>query len=96
MYITDLDFLATQERYKDMLREAEQERLIRAAGIRPGIAGGLYRVAADWLSAQIVRLGIREGQFSKAGPRAEISAYYKIDKNGIVETAKRMLSDHTS
>jgi len=57
MYITDLDFLVTKERYKDMLREAEQERLIRAAGIRPGIAGRLYHVAADWLSTQIIRLG---------------------------------------
>lgn len=57
MYITDLDFLVTQERYKDMLREANQERLIRAAGIGPGRAGRLYRVAADWFSTQIVRLG---------------------------------------
>jgi hypothetical protein len=57
MYFTDFYSLAAQERYKDMLREAEQERLIRAAGIRPGIAGRLYRVAADWFSTQIVRLG---------------------------------------
>jgi len=57
MYITDLDFLATQERYKDMLRDAQQERLIQAAGSGPGITGRLYRVAADWLSTQIVRLG---------------------------------------
>ena len=57
MYITDLDFLATQERYKDLLREAKQERLIQAASIGTGITGRLYRVAADWLSTQIVRLG---------------------------------------
>ena len=57
MYITDLDFLATQERYKDLLREAKQEQLIQAAGIGPGITGRLYRVAADWFSTQIVRLG---------------------------------------
>ena len=57
MYITDLDFLATRERYKDLLREAKQERLIQAAGIGTGITGRLYRVAADWLSTQIVRLG---------------------------------------
>ena len=56
MYVTDLDFLATKERYKDLLREAEQERLIREAGIGPGIAGTLYHIAADWLSTQIVRL----------------------------------------
>jgi hypothetical protein len=56
MTITDLDFLVTRERYKDLLREAEQERLIQAAGIGPGLAGRLYRVAADWLGTQIVRL----------------------------------------
>ena len=33
MYITDLDFLATQERYEDLLREAKQEML----GVRTGI-----------------------------------------------------------
>jgi transketolase len=53
-------------------------------------------IAGEQLDAQIVRLGITEGQFSKAGPRTEIRAYYKIDKNGIVETAKRMLADNPS
>jgi hypothetical protein len=57
MHITDLDFLAAEERYKGLLREAELERLIQAAGIGPGIAGRLYRVAADWFSTQIVHLG---------------------------------------
>jgi hypothetical protein len=57
MYITDLDFLATQERYKDLLREATQERMIQAAGIGPGISGRLYRIAADWFGTQIIRLG---------------------------------------
>ena len=53
-------------------------------------------IAEEKLNAQIVRLGITEGQFSKAGPRTEIRAYYKIDKNGIVETAKRMIADNPS
>jgi transketolase len=51
-------------------------------------------IAEEGPNAQIVRLGITEGQFSKAGPRTDIRAYYKIDKNGIVETAKRMLADN--
>ena len=51
-------------------------------------------IAEEGLNAQIVRLGIKEGQFSKAGPRTDIRAYYKIDKNGIVETTKRMLADN--
>ena len=48
-------------------------------------------IAEAGLSIRLVRLGIPEGQFSKAGPRAELRAYYKIDKNGIVETAKKLL-----
>jgi transketolase len=48
-------------------------------------------IAEAGLTTRFVRLGITEGQFSKAGPRGEIRAYYKIDKNGIAETAKRLL-----
>ena len=48
-------------------------------------------IAEAGLSIRLVRLGIPEGQFSKAGPRAELRAYYKIDKDGIVETAKKLL-----
>jgi hypothetical protein len=36
-------------------------------------------------AAKVLRLGITEGQFSKAGPRKEIRAFYKIDQKGIVE-----------
>jgi len=63
------------------------------------ISGGLGSlvceiIAGEQLNAQIVRLGITEGQFSKAGPRTDIRAFYKIDKNGIVETARRILADN--
>ena len=49
-------------------------------------------IAEERLSAKIVRLGITEGLFSKAGPRAQIRAYYKIDKNGIVDTARTLMT----
>lgn len=48
-------------------------------------------IAAESLGVKLVKLGIPQGQFSKAGPRNEIQAYYKIDKNGIVETARAMM-----
>jgi transketolase len=48
-------------------------------------------VAEEALAAKVVRLGITEGQFSKAGPRKDIRAFYKIDQKGIVETAKKLL-----
>ena len=48
-------------------------------------------IAEEGLDAKVVRLGITEGHFAKAGPRDEIRAYYKIHKNGIVETARKFL-----
>ena len=51
------DFLIRGEHYKDLLREAERERLIRAAGLwQPG-DWGLHRKAAGWIGAQMVRWG---------------------------------------
>lgn len=49
-------------------------------------------IAQENLQAKLVRLGIPQGQFSKAGPRNEVRAYYKIDKDGIVETAKNIMA----
>ena len=48
-------------------------------------------IADEGLGVKCVRLGIPEGQFSKAGPRNELRGYYNIDTPGIVETAKRVL-----
>lgn len=49
-------------------------------------------IAEESLGAKVIRLGITQGQFSKAGPRAEIRAFYKIDKNGIIENARKILN----
>ena len=57
MYVTELDFLAGQERYYDLLDDAQNERLIQAAGLRPANFGRLYQKAADWVGARLVQLG---------------------------------------
>lgn len=49
-------------------------------------------IAEENLNTEIMRLGITEGQFAKAGPREEIRAYYKIDKDGILETVRRLMA----
>jgi transketolase len=49
-------------------------------------------IAEENLNTEIVRLGIAEGRFAKAGPRAEIRAYYKIDKDGITEAARTLMT----
>lgn len=48
-------------------------------------------VAEGGLGAAVVRLGIPEGEFAKAGPRAEIRRYYGIDSAGIAQRARQML-----
>jgi len=45
-------------------------------------------IAEEGIKTEFKRLGIPAGEFSKAGPRNQIRAYYKIDRAGIVETAR--------
>lgn len=57
------------------------------------IMGGLGSIVAEIIAGQgikteFTKLGIPAGEFSKAGPGNEIRAYYKIDRAGIVETAR--------
>lgn len=49
-------------------------------------------IAEQNLQAKLVQLGIPQGRFAKAGPRNEIRAYYKIDKDGIIDTARRLMT----
>jgi len=53
------DFQIHQERYKEFLQEAEQERLIRAAGLRQPGNWKLPRQVADWIGAQLVSWGYK-------------------------------------
>jgi hypothetical protein len=54
MFASEIDVLFRQEQYKDLLREATHERLIRAARPRPTGSGRLYRKAANWLGTKRV------------------------------------------
>lgn len=49
------DFLVRQEQYQDLLREAEQERLIQAAELHQVRKWGLPRQTANWLGAYVVK-----------------------------------------
>jgi hypothetical protein len=51
------DVVMRRERNKDLLREAELERLIRVAGLRPTASGRLCRKAANWLGTQLMSWG---------------------------------------
>jgi len=51
------DIAMRREQYKDLLQEAEQERLIQALGPRPSASARLYRKAINWLGTQLVSWG---------------------------------------
>jgi hypothetical protein len=51
------DILLQRERYKDLLREAEQKRLLQAAGLRRPGNWRPHRKVANWIGIQMVRWG---------------------------------------
>ncbi len=57
MYLSQLHVAMRQQRYKDLLQEAEQKRPIRVAGLQPTASAPLYRKAANWLGTQLVSWG---------------------------------------
>ncbi len=57
-----------------------------------GIGSVVGDIVSDYgLSSQVIRLGIPEGQFAKAGPRAELRRYYNIDAAGIAASVRTIL-----
>lgn len=53
------DFLVRQEQYQDLLREAEQERLIQAAELPQVGKWGSPRQTAHWLGTYVVKWGLK-------------------------------------
>jgi hypothetical protein len=68
MFLNDLDLAIHRERYKDLLREAEQERLVQAAGLRQPGNWKLHRTVAGWIGAQMVKWGRKLERYSTAPP----------------------------
>ena len=60
------DFLVRQEQYQDLLREAKQQRMIKAAGSRPG----RQWEAARWIGAQAMKWSSKlRGYAAAVSPR---------------------------
>lgn len=53
----DIDYLARQERIKDLIREAERVRLIRAIGHQYSSERKTYRRLVGWVGAQMIKVG---------------------------------------
>jgi len=57
MFPNELDFLVCQERYKDLLREAERARLVRQARAGQERRNHFYYRALTWLGRRLVGWG---------------------------------------
>jgi hypothetical protein len=53
MFQTDIDYLARKERAKDLLREAEHERLIQTIQLKQLGNQGWHRRVAIWIRTQM-------------------------------------------
>jgi hypothetical protein len=59
MFPNNFDFLIRQERYQDLLREAEQDRLIQVAKLRRSSKWDLPGQMANWLGSYGIKLGLK-------------------------------------
>jgi hypothetical protein len=70
------DSLVRQEQYKDLLREAERERLIRSAGLRQPANWKPHRKFADWIGDQMISWGYKLQSYgttsSACGPSCRV------------------------
>jgi hypothetical protein len=68
MFSIDTDLLARREQCKDLLREAEDYRLIQSAGLLQSRRWELHRKVAGWIGAQMVRWGWKLQSYGKTPP----------------------------
>lgn len=68
LWPSHLDYLARKERYKDLIREAERNRLIRALN-QQLITLPINRRLIAWMGTQIVRLGMKLETYAASSPR---------------------------
>lgn len=81
-----------KQRIIESLQKTKRVITVEEHSLHGGLGSLVAEIIADeGLEIQYTRLGIPEGQFSKAGPRSEIRAHYGIDKNGIVDAVKKIM-----
>ena len=59
MLPNDIDFLARQERYNEMQREAEREWLITLTKLQQPEQQGIRRKVMAWLGGQLIQWGLK-------------------------------------
>lgn len=58
------DYLIQKEKYQDLIRAAEQDRLLQIVKQQNTSHGGLHRNLAGWIGLQMVKWGSRLQQYS--------------------------------
>ena len=74
MYQNELDLMAHQERYKELLQEAEQDRLIQTARLHNSGSMKLNLSITNWLGARLVSWGMNLQQSDPAVAAARCDA----------------------
>jgi len=75
------------------LRAAPLVVSVEEHSVHGGLGSLLAEAIADEvIGPQLVRLGVPEGQFAKAGPRGDLRAYYGIDSAGILRQVLDVLA----
>jgi hypothetical protein len=59
MLPNDIDFLTRKERCQDLMREAEQERLIGIAKLQQSKQPGSWQRVVHWMGIQLIKLGLK-------------------------------------
>jgi hypothetical protein len=59
MLPNDIDFLARKERCQDLMREAEQERLVEVAKLQQPNQPSLWPRVVRWIGIQLIKLGLK-------------------------------------
>jgi hypothetical protein len=72
-----LDYLARKERIKDLLREADRERLINTASLSYSRHWKPYRRLVGWLGVQLVTLGWQLQRYAGAQPTETAAAFHQ-------------------
>jgi transketolase len=78
-----------------LAEEAERGRIVITVE-EHSLHGGIGSIVAETMAehgvrSRLVRLGIPEGKFAKAGPRAALRRYYGIDAAGITAAVRAAL-----
>lgn len=59
-----MEYLVQKEKYQDLIRAAEQDRLLQVVKQQNTNHGGLHRNLAGWIGLQMVKWGSRLQQYS--------------------------------